>query len=805
MRWCMLFLALVVTTFLLCSVVSAAAPPGVLRWDTQPFNEPYKATAGPAPSVYQLSVPMATPQAVEADDFGRCYVLDHNRQCISRFTPSGEVDKLWLEDTGHSCRGGTYDISLVSGERIYLASDHWLPVVRRFGPDPEVIENLDGVDPARCIAAAEDGAYYLYQSATAEGTSRILAYSAAGKLVRNWDTPSLSCMNAGPDGLLYAVKSDEPRAIVYNKLGQEQRQVDLAALEHGFAFNLRFAIDRNGDMYFSTGMYIVRLDSSGKPLARWLPYQEKDSSMPPRAGFYDVAVKNGIVYALHKPNSYNPEIQSFTPDGQCIARYIPLKPDIELPWAVAAQSDGSYIVEQALARDVGSQILAFDPSGRQSGEMSELASHAWDVAPRRDGGYYIAQLDKLVRTDASGRNPVVIAETGDRKITFNGVRSDMETGRLWALVRAEGYELWSFGPDEALAGRVQISKDADLSPYEVFMAVDPKGAVYLSDTPKHHILKCDFEGRVIGTIGKLGNGLGELRRPKGLFVDSEGRLIVADTRNCRIQAFSRDGEPLGVWGRMGTGRGELNCPTGVTVAPNGYVIIADTHNDRVVRVSAADFWTQLRKDAKPAQVQLPKPERIPVPGLVTVIGMVIAGTDDLTDAIYVESPDRAWGLRVTLPAGTKLPRGCKCRIRGSLELIERDARHVVATTVENLPELEQVPAPLGMANLYVGDGYRRRNEAVGLSNLGLLVKTWGRVVSVDPQNETFVINDGSLTRVGAGLIVYAGQMTAEMAAWPGVGQYVIATGVATSRAAADGTFRPAVRMRTPNDLEIMVE
>lgn len=798
------FLAFVVMTFLLSSVVGAA-PVGVLRWDTRSPNEPPKATPGPAPTVYQLSVPMTMPMAVEADDSGRCYVLDHLRQCITRFTPTGEVDKLWLEDTGHSCRGMTYDISLISGERIYLASDHWLPVVRRFGPDPEVIENLDGVDPAKCIAAAEDGAYYLYQNVPAEGTSRVHAYSAAGKLVKSWDTPSLSSICVGPDGLLYAVRSDELRAVVYTKLGQQHREIDLSALECGLGWRMSLAIDRNGDMYFSTGMYIVRLDSSGRPLARWLPYRDKDGDKPAHLGFTDVAVRNGIVYALTIPGLREDEVQAFTPDGQCIARYLPSEPDIALPWAVAAQSDGSYIVQQAVNRNVGSQVLMFDPLGMKSGEMSDLAEHAWDVAPRRDGGYYIMCWNKLVRTDASGRNPVVIAETGDKQVVFSGIESDMATGRLWALVRKEGYELWTFGPEEALAGRVQIDKEADLSQYEVFMAVDPKGVVYLSDTPKHHIVKCDLEGHVIGTIGKLGNGLGEFRRPKGLFVDSEGRLLVADTRNCRIQAFSREGEPLGVWGKMGTKHGELHCPTGVTVAPNGCVIIADTHNDRVVRVAAADFWAQLRKDAKPAPVQLAKPQRAPVPGLVTVIGVVTAGTDDLTDAIYVGSPDRAWGLRVTLPTGTNLPRGSKCRIRGRLELAEREARHVVAETAENLPELEQVPAPLGMANLYVGDGYRPGNRAVGLSNLGILVKTWGRVVSVDPQNETFVINDGSFTGAGHGLIVYAGEMTAEVASWPSVGQYVVVIGVAASRAAADGTLRPALRMRSPNDLEIMVQ
>lgn len=40
---------------------------------------------------------------------------------------------------------------------------------------------------------------------------------------------------------------------------------------------------------------------------------------------------------------------------------------------------------------------------------------------------------------------------------------------------------------------------------------------------------------------------------------------------------------------------------------------------------------------------------------------------------------------------------------------------------------------LGMANLYVGDGYRAADAQSDLSNLCLLVRTWGRVTSVDAE------------------------------------------------------------------------
>ena len=58
------------------------------------------------------------------------------------------------------------------------------------------------------------------------------------------------------------------------------------------------------------------------------------------------------------------------------------------------------------------------------------------------------------------------------------------------------------------------------------------------------------------------------------------------------------------------------------------------------------------------------------------------------------------------------------------------------------------PAPLALPNKAVGGG--RLNDytpgveqGVGLNNIGLLVRTWGRVESQDPASHSFVIDDGS--------------------------------------------------------------
>jgi hypothetical protein len=353
----------------------------------------------------------------------------------------------------------------------------------------------------------------------------------------------------------------------------------------------------------------------------------------------------------------------------------------------------------------------------------------------------------------------------------------------------------------------RLGKDAKLN-FRTFsqgMVIDPQGFIYLTDSWKHRVVKVDFDGNIAAAWGKEGSGLGEMRFPEGLALDAMGRLCVADCENSRIQVFSPDGEALGVWGTRGSGDGQLDRPFALTIGPNNTLWIADTFNDRIVKVPLDRFWREITKEIKPEPVvEAPKKEPVPAPGQVTVTGIVIAGSDDLTDVIYIESPDRSWGARVTLPTGKAAARGDRLKVTGQLELKERAAKHILAGSVQTLARAEKLPGALGMANLYVGDGYRSTNRPTDLSNLGLLIKTWGRVVSVEPGKKLFVINDGSYP-IDKGLVVYAGNLQSPLAEWPKVGQYLGITGVGVTWAAPDGSLSPGIRIRHQDDIQLLKE
>ncbi len=778
--------------------MAANAPSVTIRWDTIGIA---REGSQAVPQVYTLGTPLSFPMEIGVDESGRLYIYDELRQCISRFAPTGELDKSWLEDTGPGRLDGFHELSILSDERVLMCSGFWPGYMLKFGPDPEKVDRLPGVQTARGFAAWDDGSYLICESIQDGKSYRAHVYSATGELQTSWDTPKPESVAIGPDNLIYVVTSIQSEIRVCDRKGKHTKTIDVkpAFTDLGAAYTTTasMAIDRNGDIYLSDRMYIVRLDRNGRPLARWQP--ASTSSRPVGATEVGrIAVRNGLVYALISRFSSDTEVQAYTADGQCIARYQPAKLPLDLPAKIEMGADGSYIVGQnSVVSDRRS--LVFDSADKPIPDVDTDSFHG--LAPCPTGGYYTHDYTGMLWVSADRKSSRVVFDFNKDAERMYQTCTDEATGRTWVL--CFDLELICIDPDGQVANRVQLPKDMGIKAYG-YMAVDPGGFLYICSTEDHQIRKFKLDGTYVGALGKMGAGIGELRRPRGIDVDSEGRLLVCDARNNRIQVFSREGEPLGVWGTYGRGDGELDRPNDLAIGPNKVLFIADTHNDRIVKVPLADFWKQLTKEIKapPAYVAAEKVP-MPIPGEVTVEGIVVAGTDDFTDCVYIQAADRSWGTRVTMPANVPANRGDRIKVTGTLELKEHSARYLQASKSEYVLSAQSMPGPLGMANLYVGDGYRMGDKRSDLSNLGLLVKSWGRVLMVDPLNKRFVISDGSRLGNAPGLEVYGGQLKSPLTQWPKFGRYVMVTGISAVRPAGNGTFQPAIRLRAQEDLQVL--
>lgn len=121
-------------------------------------------------------------------------------------------------------------------------------------------------------------------------------------------------------------------------------------------------------------------------------------------------------------------------------------------------------------------------------------------------------------------------------------------------------------------------------------------------------------------------------------------------------------------------------------------------------------------------------------------------------------------------------------------------------------------APLGLTNAAVGGGdlntYTRGVQGgVGVNNIGLLVRVWGKVNFVDTTNQLFYIDDGSglndYVTPGTGIRVsYAGLAAGNTFTPPTSGQFIAVTGISSLFTDGYGLL-PVVRARKQADLVVL--
>jgi hypothetical protein len=77
-----------------------------------------------------------------------------------------------------------------------------------------------------------------------------------------------------------------------------------------------------------------------------------------------------------------------------------------------------------------------------------------------------------------------------------------------------------------------------------FFVVDDKETIYALDWKANNIKVFDNNGKFVRTIGKQGQGPGEINFPSGLLITPENELLVEDAGNRRLAYFTLEGEFL---------------------------------------------------------------------------------------------------------------------------------------------------------------------------------------------------------------------------------------------------------------------
>ncbi len=191
--------------------------------------------------------------------------------------------------------------------------------------------------------------------------------------------------------------------------------------------------------------------------------------------------------------------------------------------------------------------------------------------------------------------------------------------------------------------------------------------------------------------------------------------------------------------------------------------------------------------------------------------IVTSGTSTFAGRFYVQQPDKSSGIAVQygVVGGPTLVEGDRVWLIGKLDTVngERVLRFASPTKVDHANPL--MPLYMG-APLLGGASFNEWTPGVlngfGLNNVGLLVKTYGGLVSYrDPQGRFFYLDNGDDLYDGSHYgvrVICDGFTGGAKLAMPAYGKQVIVTGISSTVTINSQNVR-AIRPRRQSDIQIL--
>lgn len=148
------------------------------------------------------------------------------------------------------------------------------------------------------------------------------------------------------------------------------------------------------------------------------------------------------------------------------------------------------------------------------------------------------------------------------------------------------------GPQEYLFGRIAS------------LAIGDSGTIYVLDSQVPEIRVFDRGGVYLRTLGRSGEGPGELSSPMAIAVLSDGRVLARDSGNQRVQVYTPEGEADAEWSVLTSGSATTQ-PLWVDHEDRAYVVTRAMNSDmsemRSMVIVVASDGTPIDTLAPPGQ------------------------------------------------------------------------------------------------------------------------------------------------------------------------------------------------------------
>ncbi len=252
------------------------------------------------------------------------------------------------------------------------------------------------------------------------------------------------------------------------------------------------AVDKDGNTYVAdTGNNrVVKLDPQGKPVENW----GKDGiNHRPIKEPSDIALApDGTFYML---NTDPPEIEHFSADG-------------------------------GFLNAVGQSLSTYNPRG---------------IAVDSSGSIWIADTGDLsvIKADKDGKLITTIGGTSQTKVG-QGQPTDVSIdarGNIWIAESVSGL-IWALAPDQSTVLKtITITKSNSTDGPHLASAGDD--VTWATDSEGFQVLALASDGSVVTKIDDHGDGPHQYKRPVGIAVDPTGAVYISDSDGCKVMKFSR--------------------------------------------------------------------------------------------------------------------------------------------------------------------------------------------------------------------------------------------------------------------------
>jgi DNA-binding beta-propeller fold protein YncE len=257
------------------------------------------------------------------------------------------------------------------------------------------------------------------------------------------------------------------------------------------------------------------------------------------------------------------------------------------PYSITTDSKGRVIVTDPGARgvhifDFGKEKYKF--LSRKDTDKNPLVAPQCVTVDAQDKIYVTdSEAGKIFVFDPSGKFERVIGSLKYGEGYFKrptGIAVDSAAQRIYVsdTLRNQIFEMDMQGSVLKRIGKPGTGDGEFNFPTELRLYGENLAVV---DAMNFRVQVLDKNGEFQYAIGKIGDEVGAMFRPKGVGFDSEGHLYVVDGMWSAVQVFNREGQLLYYFGQLGTAPGAFQLPAGLRIDGQDRIYVVDSFNKRV--------------------------------------------------------------------------------------------------------------------------------------------------------------------------------------------------------------------------------